>query len=107
VIKNFMKSHAGKGTFLVYLAALMVLWPPLLTFIAAGACIVLAVREFRESFRQIDKDAARRRREEAFDATVAVNIAARGVAVPAVVEPAAQSAAPGQEPLPEWLRLPA
>jgi hypothetical protein len=110
-MKKFLYTHSGKGTVAVYLSVLLLIWPPALAWLVAAGCLVFAGQQFREAFRQVDKEIANRPDEGPFDASAIVTIAARGNSlVPATVIPerSAQPVTPaGQEPLPEWLRMPA
>ena len=110
-MKRFLMTHAGKGTAGIYLASLLIFWPPALSWMAAAAAIVFSLREFRESFRQIDGETVERSEASSVDATVTVNLAAQGEShVPAVFveERSAQAATPERVQLPEWLQhLPA
>jgi hypothetical protein len=104
-MKAFFRSHAGKGTLAVYFAALVVAYPPALALLAGGAAFVFAIHEFRQSFRQISREAAERPQEEAVDAVAAVTVAANGEGhLPAVIVnghavgavlPAGQGSEPG------------
>jgi hypothetical protein len=50
-LKRFFKTHAGRGTLGVYLAALLIAWPPALSWMAATRVLWWAARHLRQSFR--------------------------------------------------------
>jgi len=49
-MRAFFKTHAGKGTVGVYLAVLLIVWPPALSWLAAAALLWWAIRHLRLSF---------------------------------------------------------
>ena len=55
-MKAFLNSNAGKGTVGVYLAGLLLAWPPALSWLVAAVMLAFAIRQFRESFRQLDAE---------------------------------------------------
>jgi arginine exporter protein ArgO len=104
-MKWFLKTHAGKGTAAVCGACILIIWPPALSWSAAVVVLYFAWREFRSSFRQIDREVAEQGEAESFDATAAVAAAATLPAVPAVI---VNTQVPiGNEASADWLRLPA
>jgi hypothetical protein len=54
-LKRFFKTHAGRGTIGVYLAALLIAWPPALSWMAAACVLWWAARHLRQSFRVADE----------------------------------------------------
>ena len=57
-MKDFMLTSAGKAVFGVFLSALLLAWPPALSWLVAAVSLVFAVQHLRESFRRLDADAA-------------------------------------------------
>jgi hypothetical protein len=77
-MKTLLHTHAGKGTVGITLAALLLAWPPALSWMVAAAAIVFAAGQFRRSFERIDASCGIRDQPEAFDAAAAIRAAARG-----------------------------
>jgi hypothetical protein len=57
-VKGFLRSPAGQGTLAVYAAGLLLAWPPALSFLVALILFGVAARQFCESFRSLDEQAA-------------------------------------------------
>jgi hypothetical protein len=53
-MKQFLRSPSGKGTIAVYLAGLLLSWPPALSWLVAFILGVFAIRQFWESFHELD-----------------------------------------------------
>jgi len=56
-MRAFFTSHAGKGTVGVYLAVLLIVWPPALSWLAAAALLWWAIRHLRLSFAVLEASA--------------------------------------------------
>jgi arginine exporter protein ArgO len=85
-MKSFLHSHAGKGTVGVYLAGLLLAWPPTVSWLGAVYLLAFAVRHFREAFRQLDaaEEAAADRREMVTPATANLPAVVAGGGQPAL-----------------------
>jgi hypothetical protein len=108
MMRAFFRTHAGKGTGAMYVAALILAYPPSLSFLAAGIAFVFAIDQFRQSFRQVRLEAARPQQATTVDVTATTAVAGKVEDnLPAVLvkEHAANAVSPdGQEELPDWLR---
>ena len=62
-VNNLLSTHAVKGTVGMVLACVIFLWPQFLSLLTAAAILGFSVRQFRESFRQLDEANARKRRD--------------------------------------------
>lgn len=104
-MKWFVKSHAGKGTAAVYVACILIIWPPALSWAAAVVALCFAWREFKSSFRQLDEADAEQSEADSFDAAAAIT-ASVVLADPSPV--IVNNRIPtGNEASADWLRLPA
>ena len=107
-MRSFFRTHAGKGTAAMYVGALILAYPPALSFLAAGIALAFAIHQFRESFRQVRLAAPQPQEEVAVDVAASTAIDGNGDGhLPAVIvtEHAANAVLPdGQEQLPDWLR---
>jgi hypothetical protein len=55
-LKRFVRTHAGRGTLGVYLACLLIAWPPSLSWMVAACVLWWSIRHLRMAFRWLDAE---------------------------------------------------